>query len=113
MVDAKSRWLSARPDGLRIAIKVTPRAARTVVEGVATDASGRAWLAVRLTEAPESGRANAALIRLLAKRWGLAARDLRLISGAGARHKILGIDRPDPELYDRLLALEAPRERAT
>ena len=48
-------------------------------------------LRVRVTAAPEKGRANIALIRLLAKEWGLAARDLALASGAASRHKVVRV----------------------
>lgn len=48
-------------------------------------------LRVRVTAAPEKGRANKALIRLLAKEWGLAARDLALASGAASRHKVVRV----------------------
>ena len=39
-------------EGLRVALKVTPKAARAGVTGLETDASGRAVLKVRVTEAP-------------------------------------------------------------
>ena len=52
-------------------------------------------LRVRIAAAPEKGRANKALIRLLAKEWGLAARDLALASGATSRHKVVRVTGAD------------------
>ena len=41
--------LSVRGDGIELAVKATPRAGRTAIDGVVVDAAGVAWLAVRLT----------------------------------------------------------------
>jgi uncharacterized protein len=103
---AESGWLSAHEGGVRLALKVTPRAARSVVDGIARDARGRAYLAVRVTAAPDGGKANAAVIKLLARRWRLPARDLRLVSGASARRKVLQVDGPPQRLLAELAALE-------
>jgi len=103
---AADDWLCERPDGLRVAVKVTPRAARDLVTGVERDAAGRARLAVRLTAPPEGGRANAALLRLLARRWRLAARDLELAGGAAARQKLVRIAGVPAGLARHLRALE-------
>ena len=94
MPAAVSSWVSGQTDGVRLAVRVTPRAASNAVQGVAIDAQGQAWLAVRLTAAPESGKANAALVKLLAKRWRLPASAFRLVSGAGARRKVLHVQGP-------------------
>jgi len=58
---------------------------------VVVAADGRHWLSVRLAAAPSDGAANDALIRLLAKRLGVARRDVRLASGATSRLKRLHI----------------------
>lgn len=105
---APPRWLSAHEDGVRLALKVTPRAAFSAVDGIAQDERGQAYLAVRVTAAPDGGKANAAVIKLLAKRWGLPARDLRLVSGASARRKILQVDGPPQRLLAELGAIEQP-----
>jgi uncharacterized protein len=101
-------WVSAQADGVRLAVRVTPRAARNAVPGVETDADGQAWLAVRVTAPPDAGKANAAVIRLLAKRWRLAASDFRLISGASARRKVLHVRGAPARLLPELQAIEQP-----
>jgi uncharacterized protein len=103
-----SGWVSAAADGVRLSVRVTPRAARSAVQGIGTDANGQAWLAVRLTAPPEAGKANAALIKLLARRWRLAASDFRLIAGATARRKVLHVQGPPAQLLAGLRALEEP-----
>ena len=42
-------------EGLRVALKVAPKAARAGITGVEADAAGRAVLKIRVTEAPEGG----------------------------------------------------------
>jgi uncharacterized protein (TIGR00251 family) len=101
-------WLSARADGVRLAVKVTPRAGRDAVQGVEVDAKGQAWLAVRVTAAPEGGQANAALIKLLAKRWRLPGSAVRLIAGASARRKVLHVAGAAEALLAQLEAIERP-----
>ncbi|MES2498723.1 MAG: DUF167 family protein [Pseudomonadota bacterium] len=78
-------------EGLTLAIRASPRAGRDAIEGVVVAADGRHWLSVRLAAAPSDGAANDALIRLLAKRLGVARRDVTLASGATSRLKRLHI----------------------
>jgi uncharacterized protein YggU (UPF0235/DUF167 family) len=53
---------------------------------------------VRVTAAPEGGRANEAVLRLLAQRLQLPRRSVALVSGHSGRDKIVeltGIDEPE------------------
>ena len=97
---------SARSDGVRVAVKVAPRASGDGVRGVAVEADGRAFLAVRVTAAAEGGRANAAVIGLLAKRWRVPAGAIRVVGGATARRKVLHVAGPPAALLERLRSCE-------
>ena len=99
-------WLARHAAGARVALKVRPRAPSSGVQGVAVDNVGRTHLAVRVSAPPEAGKANAALIKLLAKRWRMPQRALEVVSGAGARHKVLHIHGSPGELIARLRAIE-------
>ncbi len=90
------------PAGLRIALKVTPRAARAEIAGVETAAAGRAVLKVRVTEAPEGGKANAAVVKLLAKAWKLPKSALDIAAGAKVRRKTLLVTGDPDALAARL-----------
>lgn len=70
----------------RLSLKVTPGARRNEIVGE-TDGVIR----IKLRAPATDGRANAALLALLKKSLGVAKQDLRLLSGAGARRKIVGI----------------------
>ncbi len=88
-VPAPSGPFEAVPEGLRVALKVAPKAAQAGISGVEADAGGRARLKVRVTEAPEDGKANAAVIKLLAKVWKLPKGALEITVGAKDRRKTL------------------------
>ncbi|HEY7690497.1 MAG TPA: DUF167 family protein [Dongiaceae bacterium] len=74
-------------DGVRVRLRVQPRARRNRVDGVVAEADGGAALKVAVTAAPESGAANEAVIALLAKEWATAKSALTLVSGAADRRK--------------------------
>ena len=76
---------------LRLAVRLQPGAGRNEAGGVELDAAGRAFLRVRVTEPPEGGKANRALIRLLAKAWRLPASSIEVAAGAKDRRKTLEI----------------------
>jgi uncharacterized protein YggU (UPF0235/DUF167 family) len=94
---------------VRLTVRLTPRAARSAVEGIARDAAGEPYLAVRVTAPPEGGKANAALIRLLARHWRLPAGDLRLVAGASGRRKVLEVEDPPERLLAEFARLGAER----
>jgi hypothetical protein len=49
---------------------------------------------VHLKEKPVDGKANEALIRVLADHFGLRQRDVSIVTGASARIKIIEIEKP-------------------
>jgi uncharacterized protein (TIGR00251 family) len=99
-------WLTRDRTGARAALKVVPGAATTGVCGIEVDAAGRAQLVVRVSASPDAGRANAALIRLLAKRWRVPQGDLAVVSGARARRKVLQIRGSPDALIARVETIE-------
>ncbi len=100
-----------RDDGLELAVRVTPRAAREGIEGVRTDAAGQAWLVVRVTAPAEGGRANAAVAALLARALGVAKSRIRLVRGAAARTKWLRIEGDAAAVARRLAETVGQGER--
>ncbi|WID98396.1 DUF167 family protein [Bosea vestrisii] len=78
---------SVTPDGLAIAIRLTPRGGRDSLGGIETLADGRQVLKARVRAAPTEGEANAALIVLLAEVLGVSRSQLSLTAGASARLK--------------------------
>ena len=83
-------------EGIQVAVRVTPGAARDGVTGLATDADGTVRLKVGVTAPPENGKANAAVSALLAKTWGVQLARVTVSAGATGRNKTLLIE-GDPE----------------
>jgi uncharacterized protein (TIGR00251 family) len=84
-----SFW-TATSDGLRLRLKVRPQARRVGIEGVVPDRDGEA-LSVSVSEAPEDGKANAAVIALLAKALGVARSSISVTQGAASRRKTVHV----------------------
>jgi len=93
-----ARPWTATAGGLLLVVRLTPRGGRDAIEGIEELADGRAVLKVRVRAAPSEGEANAALVRLLARTLGVAARDVTLTAGAAGRIKRLTIAGTAPVL---------------
>ena len=77
------------PEGLQIQVRLTPKASRDAINGWAADADGQPVLKAGVTAVPDKGKANAALIALIAKSWGLPKGRIEIIRGETDRNKTL------------------------
>jgi uncharacterized protein YggU (UPF0235/DUF167 family) len=91
----------------RVKLRVSPGAGRAAVVG----RYGDAWK-VRVTEAPERGRANEAVLRLLAEALAVPRDAVSLVSGHGGREKIVELTGVGPGLIERRLASAAALDRS-
>lgn len=97
--------LTLTTTGVRIAVRVQPRAARTRVVG-----RQGAALRVQVTAPPVGGAANAAVVELLAGWLGVPRRTVALVHGVSGRDKVIAVDAADPAaLAARIAALTPPR----
>lgn len=87
---------------IRLAVKVTPKASADRIQGWAEDEAGERVLKIAVTAVPEDGKANKAVIALLAKRLKLPKSAITIASGETARRKTLLID-GDPGLLAQLI----------
>ena len=74
-----------RPEGL-LHVRVQPKARESAIVGWHGDA-----LRVRVTAAPEDGRANRAVIELLARALDVQPSSITLVRGASSRDKWLSL----------------------
>ncbi|GGE01154.1 UPF0235 protein [Rhizobium anhuiense] len=89
-------------DHLRLAVRLTPNGGRDAIDGIEADGEGEALLKARVTSVPEKGKANKALILLIAQSLRIPKSSVSFVSGETARKKILRID-GDPEDLARKL----------
>ncbi len=78
-------------DDLFLALRLTPRSSKDAVEGIEKLSDGRCVLKARVRAVPEDGKANEALLKLLAKSLNLPQQALSLDSGATSRLKIVRV----------------------
>ena len=90
----------------RVQLRVSPGAVRSAVVG----RHGAAWK-VRVAAPPEDGKANDAVVRLLAETLALPARDVQIVSGRASRDKTVALAGLAPdEIERRLAAASGPGE---
>lgn len=82
-------FLDSTPDGIRIRLKVQPRAARNEIAGPAGDE-----LRVRVTAPPVDSAANEAVLEFLAEILECRRGAVRLVRGQTARHKVVLVSDP-------------------
>lgn len=82
--------------GVTLKVKVEPRSSRSEVVGPYGEG-----IKVKLTSPPVEGRANAELVEVLAKAYGVSKKDIEIVSGQSSKNKIVRIagireDKKDP-----------------
>ena len=92
MTDALRR----HDDHVRLTVRLTPNGGRDAIDGWETGADGESHLKTRVSAPPDKGKANKALMVLIAKTAGAPKSAVSLISGDTQRKKILRIE-GDPE----------------
>ena len=88
--------------GVRLALRLTPRASRNGADGIGDDAQGRPFLKLRLVAPPVEGAANKALIAFLAKTLSLRQADITIRSGDTSRVKVLHLAGDSAALLHKL-----------
>lgn len=90
--------IEQRVGSVLVRVYAQPRASRTVIVGEHGDA-----LKVRVAAPPVDGAANEELVRYIAKRVGVAASRVRVLSGETGRTKVVEIDDADASAVRRAL----------
>lgn len=83
-------YLKPVPDGIELSIVVQPRASKTRLVGEHGGA-----LKIQLAAPPVDGEANAELLEFLSRLFGVARRQVELVSGEASRRKrvqVRGVD---------------------
>lgn len=70
--------------GSLLALKAQPGAARNAINGIHDGC-----LKVQITTAPDKGKANGAIIKLLAKELGVLKTNIEIVKGEKSRNKVV------------------------
>jgi uncharacterized protein len=104
-----TRAVEARADGLVLHLRVTPNAGADRIEGLERRDDGHEVLRVRVRAVPDKGKANDAVVALLARALGVSRSSISLLAGETARLKTLSVAGDAVALAERLAALtQAP-----
>ncbi len=85
-----------------LAVRLTPRAGRDGIDGIAMLSDGSKVVAAHVRAVPDKGAANEALVALLAKSLHVPKSAVAIIAGHTARLKQVRID-GDPQVLTRKL----------
>lgn len=94
-------FLEVREHALHLHLKVVPGGAKSHVVGPYGDR-----LRVKVSAPPEGGKANRAVLALLAERLGLPAKQLAVVRGHGSPQKTVALPRMDADRVRRALAAD-------
>ncbi|QDV77923.1 DUF167 domain-containing protein [Botrimarina mediterranea] len=87
MSDTVQSTVEAAAEGVVIRVRAQPGARRNGVTGVR-----EAELCVAVTAPPDKGRANDAIVKVVAKSIGVPRTRVKILSGETNRHKRLAVD---------------------
>jgi hypothetical protein len=73
--------------GAAVAVRVTPRAPKNEIVDILSDGTVK----VHLTAPPVDGKANAELLKFLAKVLDVPLKQVELVAGVGGRNKLISI----------------------
>ena len=92
-------------DHVRLTVRLTPNGGRDALDDIEPGADGEPMLKARVTAVPEKGKANKALIALVAKALKIPKSSISVISGDTSRKKILRIDGDTEDVLEKLGSL--------
>ena len=78
--------IEKKNDCILLKVRIVPNAGSNKIAGLHDG-----MLKVLVTAVPEKGKANAALVKLIAKTLGIAKTSINIVSGEIARNKVLSL----------------------
>lgn len=96
----------AEQGGVRVFVRVQPKASRAGFGGVREGADGRVRLTAKVRAAPDKGAANSELCAMAAKALGVAKSAVSVVSGSTQREKTLWVESGETKaLLDAVTAM--------
>ncbi|GAK33292.1 UPF0235 protein [Iodidimonas nitroreducens] len=94
--------LSRQPFGVRLRVKLSPKASANRIDRIELDETGAARLRLSVTAVAEKGKANKAMIALLARNLGLVRSQITISAGTTTQIKTIDITGDPPDLAERI-----------
>lgn len=98
-------WLTQSGADFLVRVRVTPNAARDAVAGLVLRADNRQFLAIRTKAIAHNGKANQAVIAIVAKALGITKTSIAIATGSQSREKTLLISSPSESAIAKLVQL--------
>jgi uncharacterized protein (TIGR00251 family) len=89
--------ITEKDGGVSFNVRVVPRSSKSEIVGEHYRA-----LKVKLTAPPVEGAANAELVKVLAKHFGVSRSDIQIVAGATSKNKRISIDNLSQSDFERL-----------
>jgi uncharacterized protein len=110
LAEPLAAWI-AESDGVALWLRLTPKGGRDALEGVEQLSDGRSVVKARVRAAPEDGRANAALVELVAKALDTSKSAVSVVGGHTSRVKKLFIAGDAARIEKALAARLSPENQ--
>jgi len=98
-------------DGVKFSVRVTPKASRNEISGLYRAGNGEMSLAVKVSAAPDKGRANEAVIEVLADALALPRSRVQIVTGATSRNKLVHVSGDSRSIAEGLETLAKKLEK--
>lgn len=95
-------FYSAHDGGVLLYVRATPGAARDAFGGIWRGPDGDSRLTVKISAAPDKGKANAAIVKLLSAALGTPKSAISIVAGKASREKTVEIS-GDPHGLEKKL----------
>ncbi len=105
MTGGPAAAITRKDEDLFLRVKVTPGARQTGLGGCWLDADQNQSLCIKVNQPPDDGKANKAVILLLAKQLRQPKSAISVLRGQTSRHKTLCIKQAGQACQDQLQAL--------
>lgn len=86
-------FLSTKNGSTLLRIKATTNSAKSAIAEKFLDEKDKEYLKINVTESPENGKANTAIIKLLSKFLKIPKSELQILKGLTSRVKTIAISR--------------------
>lgn len=98
-------FYKAADSGILINVKVIPGASKNSIDGTIKDADGNDFLKIKVSTQPEKGKANKAVLKLLADELDIPVSALSIISKETLRYKAILISGDKKIIAEKLSSL--------